>query len=362
MKLALRLELRSLVRRKASLLALLGFLVTGMLAVVVGGQYTSQWQEAVRTAELEGAASAKEALAYLEAGKAGPALRGHANSAAAWTARGIASGAVDPAPAAFHIHSYADPMSTGGYRIENPELAAGAVDLVFVLAVLVPLLLSVLCLGIGGFERELGLAPLVAVQAGSLGGWWAARTGAVALVVVLAVSGLCLVYSALGGATLADVGGLLGLSGLYVLLWSGLILALYARAQTLRSAAFRFGLLWMAVCVLVPTLSAELMFTGIEADYAVGETLGVRALSSEIRDEDVEEVLPKLYALHPDLRALPAAADETFPAHLARYVHNALLAEEMVARHRARTEQESVARSSADQSAWASPAIGLGLA
>lgn len=377
LKLAFAVELRSVLRQRAGAVALLGFMVAGILAVLVGRSHVYQWQSAVQTAEDAEAEATKEALGYLTAGESGPEDRPWVDLAQPlWQDRyagsrivrvpsplaGIASGAVDPAPAAFRMYRTADPMAAGGYRIENPELAAGAVDLVFVLAVLVPLLLGVLALGIGGADREQGIDRLVAVQAGEFGAWMLARTIAVAAVVSVAAVTLCLVSAAAGGASVADAARLSGLALVYVVLWSGLILAINAKAPSLRTAAFRFGLLWMVLCILMPTLSAELVVASVEDDFAIEETLEVRALYGKARAREIATVLTQLYAQYPELKALPAATSEEMKPSISRHAYDEVFSAAMLERHRARVVQEEKARRYADGGAWASPAVGLGLA
>ncbi|MEM6732959.1 MAG: hypothetical protein AAF658_15490, partial [Myxococcota bacterium] len=326
LKLALVFELRALIRGRTGVLALVVFLAAGSLSIVLGERHVSQWREATRSSQEAGEKLSAEAIGFLEAGEPGPKARPWVNLAQPlWQDRyagsriarvpgalaGIASGSVDPAPAAFHIHRSADPMSASGYRIENPELAPGAVDLVFVLAILVPLLLGVLGLGIGGMERESGVDRLIAVQAGGRAQWWLARTVAVALVAASASVALCLAAAGVGGASLVETVGLAGVALLYVALWSGLLLAINARARSLRGAAFRFGLLWMVLCIFMPTLFAELAIGTVEDDFELDETLAVRALVEEGYEAKIETVLPKLYALYPKLQKLPAAAEDT---------------------------------------------------
>ncbi|MEM6925502.1 MAG: hypothetical protein AAF602_01135, partial [Myxococcota bacterium] len=183
LSLAIRFELRALLRSPASLVALAGFLAVSTLAIMVGERHVMQWQAEVAQARQAQADAVEEARGYLAEGIPGPEDKPWIDvSKPQWQDQlagsrivrepaplaGIAAGAVDPAPAAFLVNRWARPLSATGYRIDNPELAAGAVDLVFVLTVLVPLLIGVLGLGIGTRERESGLAPLIVVQAGGL--------------------------------------------------------------------------------------------------------------------------------------------------------------------------------------------------
>ena len=376
LRLALGFELRGLLRSGAGLAALLGFLAAGSLAIVVGQQHVAQWQQEVATAEEAGTTSAEDALRHLEAGETGPEDRPWVNLAEpGWQdhyagsriARepgplaGIAAGAVDPAPATFQLSRSTNPLSVRGYRIENPELAVGAFDLVFVLSVLTPLLIGVLGVGIGGRERESGLDRLIVVQAGELRGWLVARAVAVTLIAGIASATLCIAAAAVGGASVGAAAVLVGLATLYTGLWGGLLLLVSARAPSVRHVAFRFGLLWTVLCVLMPAWSAELAIGRVEADFGVEDSLEARALVYEVYDQEVADVLPRFYGIYPKLRAQPAAEDEELARPLSRHVHEALIGAARMERHRSRSRQEAVSRGLAERVAWMAPPVALSL-
>ncbi|MEM9303069.1 MAG: DUF3526 domain-containing protein [Pseudomonadota bacterium] len=355
---------------------MLAFLAVGALAIVLGERFVAQLEGAHAAAEQAQEASVREARDYLARGEPGPPDRAWVDLgyplwqdwyAGTRVARdpgplaGIAAGAVDQAPAVFRVSRLADPMAAGGYRIENPELAAGAVDLVFVLGLLLPLLIGVLGLHIGSRERETRLDLLIMVQAGSDRAWLIARTLAVGAIAGGAATGLCVAAGLVSGASWSKIGGLVLLTLAYAGLWSGLLLAVNARATTVRGAAFLYGGVWTLLCVLVPTLSAELALGRVQVDYALAETLDARGLRYDAYEQGIEAVLPELYARYPRLETMPAAAADPLDPLIARHAYDGILVAALAERHRVRLAEEQSARQVANWGSWFSPAIALSL-
>ena len=367
-------ELRSIARSPASVVAIVSFLLVGALAIAVGERHVAGWEDAIATARDAQATSVEQARETLARGARAPADTPRADlTQAHWQDRyaasrlarspgplaGIAAGAVDSAPAAFHVHWRADPLSAGGYRIENPELTAGAIDLVFVLAVLLPLLIGVLGMGIGTRERESGLEPLIVIQAGSPRGWIVSRTIVVTGIAAAAAALLCLAAAGRGGAGPKDIAALLAFAVAYAGLWGGVMLAINARARTVRAAAFSFGALWMLLCVLVPALANEVALSEVEEDFAVATTVDAREQQWEILDSPIDQVLPAFYTLYPDLERLPAQARlSRMDGHYIRGAVNASLTARLQARE---LEQQAEAARLTETTAWLSPTIALSL-
>ena len=262
----------------------------------------------------------------------------------------------------FQISRRADPLAVGGYRIENPELAAGAVDLVFVLTMLTPLLIGVLGLEIGGREREDHIERLVVVHAGAARGWLLARMLVVVALASVAAGLLCLAAGLIGGASAAELGVLIAFAVAYAVLWGGLLLAVNVSARSVRGAAFAFGALWTVLCVLLPTVAAEVGLGRVQQDFALAETLETRAQRYSVYEQELEDVLVDLYARHPELEQLPAAADEELASQPARHAYDSFLANALAERHAARQQQDQVAQSIAESAAWLSPPIALTIA
>jgi len=377
LKLALTFELRTLIRSRAGVIALLAYLLTGTLALVLSDRHLSEWQQALQTGQEAQERSISEARGFMESGETGPSDRPWVDlSQPMWQDRyagtriardpgplaGVAAGSIDPAPVVFQISRRADPLAVGGYRIENPELAAGSVDLVFVLSMLTPLLIGVLGLEIGGREREDRIDRLVVVHAGAVRGWLLARMLAVVAAASLAAGVLCLAAGLAGGAGAGEIGTLIAFTVVYAVLWGGLLLAVNVSARSVRAAAFAFGALWTVLCVLLPTVAAEVGLGRVQSDFALAETLEARAQRYSAYEQDLEDVVSELYARHPELKQLPAAADEELAPQVSRHAYDAFLATALAQRHAVRLQQEQAAQELAEQAAWLSPPIALTLA
>lgn len=370
-------ELRSLIRSRAGAVALLAYLITGSLALVLSDRHLTEWQQALQTGQQAQERSITQARGFMESGEAGPSDRPWVDlSQPMWQDRyagtriarepgplaGVAAGSIDPAPVVFHISRRADPLAVGGYRIENPELATGSVDLVFVLSMLTPLLIGVLGLEIGGREREDRIDRLVVVHAGAVRGWLLARTLAIVALASLAAGVLCLAAGLMGGASAGELGTLIAFTAVYTMLWGGLLLAVNVSARSVRAAAFAFGALWTVLCVLLPTVAAEVGLGSVQSDFALAETLEARAQRYSAYEQELEDVVSELYASHPELKQLPAAADAQLEPQVSRHAYDAFLAIALAERHAERLQQEQAAQALAERAAWLSPPIALTLA
>lgn len=376
LSLALRFELRALVRNRTATIAIFAFLAVGALAVVVGQRHVSRWRDAIATAQRGQSESVAEASRFFDEGAKGPPDRPWIDlTQPAWQDRyastrvtreprplaGIAAGAVDPAPAAFRVSGASDPLAAGGYRIENPELDAGVIDVVFVLAVLSPLLIGVLGVEIGSRERQEGIERMVVVQAGELRRWLVARMLAVAMIAGSACAVVCAVAGFAAAASVLQIVALVGVALAYAMVWSGLMLAVCTRAESIRQAAFAFGMIWTLLCILIPTLSAEVSLSRVEADFAVADTLGARAVRQAAHQRDPQSVLQELYERRPELEKMPAASEASLDPSLGRHAVDLLLVGQLAARHQARREQELEAQALSEHAAWLSPVVALEL-
>ncbi|HCH66446.1 MAG: hypothetical protein CL927_07575 [Deltaproteobacteria bacterium] len=377
LSLALPFELRSLLRNRVGITAVLAYIVIGSVAIAMGARHVSAWEHALDEAKQAQEASVAEASGYFESGKPGPEDRSWVDlSKPRWQNEyaatrvvrdpgplaGIAAGSIDPAPVAFQLRSRADPLAVAGYRIENPEVASGSVDLVFVLTMLTPLLIGVLGLEIGGRDREERIDRLVIVQAGEVRGWLVARVVAVTTIASTAVATVCLAAALVGGAGFSASATLLGMALGYTILWGGLLLVVAAGAPTVRVGAFGFGALWTVLCVLLPATVAEIGVGRTAADFAIGETLDARAQQWSAYDQDAEVRVQALYARFPELQELPAGLEEMLAPGLSRHTYKASQLERLEARHSARLQQEADARQFATRASWLSPPIALTVA
>lgn len=377
LKLALSFELVRLFRSRTSALSLGAFVAAGVLAVALGQAHVAAWTDAVAAGTAAHAESVAEARALFDSGEKGPAdqpwvdlgqprwqdrYAGTRLARAPAPLAGIAAGSIDPAPAVFQIHVRADPLAAGGYRIENPELTAGAVDLVFVLGLLVPLLIGVLGLDIGGREREERIDRLVLVQAGSVARWLVARAVAVSTIVAGAAATVCLGASVVGGAAPVSAATLVALAVGYSLLWGGLLLAVSAGTTSVRSSAFRYGALWTVLCILLPAIAAEVGLGQVQADFAAAETLAARAATYDTYDQEVTDLQWAVFERFPELKDLPASAEEELSGQARRHVYDVVGLVAMVERHEDRLARETAARQLGEAAAWFSPPLALTLA
>ena len=377
LRLALSFELTRLLRSRAIAIAIAAYLAAGALAVALGQAHVETWQAAIAAGEAAQADSVAEARGFFDRGESGPSDKPWVDlSQAGWQDRyagtrlarlpgplaGVAVGAVDPAPAVFHVHLRADPLAAGGYRIEHPELAAGSVDLVFVLSVLTPLLIGVLGLGIGGQEREERIDRLVLIQAGAVWRWLVARTLAVSLLAAATATLLCVSAGLVGGADLTQILSLASLACLYSLLWGGLLLAANAGAPSVRRSAFGFGLLWTVLCILLPTLAAEVGLGRVQDDFAANETTEAREQLYETYEHEPAALVDQVYVRFPELTELPVAKMAELPSQARRHVYDAVRLDALLERHAARSAQERRAVALAETAALTSPPLALTLA
>ncbi|MEM7307693.1 MAG: DUF3526 domain-containing protein [Planctomycetota bacterium] len=327
---ALGLELRSVLRSPLRLVAVVFVVAAGVFAILQGQRDVGRWQEAVDAGRAEQEESLAETRAHFAAGRSGPEERPWVDLskprwqdwyAATRLARepaplaGIAFASAEAGAVAVRINRYADPLLAQGSKIDNPELAAaGGLDLVAVLALLLPLLILALGVEIGGHERASGILPLVRVQSGRDGAWIAARCLAVGL--FGAGAGLLLTAVAwVVGA--ADAGSALALAGVvtaYAAVWTAVLAAVAHVARHPSQSAVALGSIWIVLCVLVPAVGVERSAALAADDFALDLTVDARDASrglDELEDDALFAALlqrfPELEQVVPEDRA--AAAD-----------------------------------------------------
>ena len=376
LSLALQFEIRGLSRNRVGTVALVAYLSIGALAMFLGDRYVSGWQQAIDTAETAQQESIEEARTYLQTGE-GPKDRPWVDlSTPTWqdyyagtrvhrepgALAGIAAGSVDTAPVAFQVNRRSDPSAGSGYRIENPELAMGSVDLSFVLAILSPLLIGVLGVSIGGREREDRIDRLIIVQAGSVRQWLLARLVAMTGIAAVSNAILCLVAGFMGGASIQELAVFTALGVGYAALWGGVLALVSAYAQTVRGEALTFGVVWMALCIVLPTVASEVSLARVQTDFGVAETLDARALSYKAYEMDIEDITTQVYDWYPELTELPGAADRKLSPLARRHATSAVLVSAMADRVASRQDSARTAQRFAEKASWASPAVALTLA
>lgn len=377
LKLAVVFEMRSVLRNRASQLAMLAYLLTGGIALMAGSHHVSMWNDAVDAAATAERAAIEEAHGYFDRKEQGPKDRPWVDlSESRWQDEfsgtrilrrpgplaGIAAGSVDPAPVAFHLQPWGDPLADAGYRIENPELASTTIDLVFVLSMLTPLLLGVLGFNLGSLEREERIDRLIVVQAGELRGWLVSRALALTCLALVPVSLLCLGAATIGHAPLPDALALLAVATLYTALWGGLLLAVQAGASELRGGVLAYGLLWAVLCILLPSGLSDVGLSEVNADFSTSQTLDARQKQYEGYEASSETRIDNLYTLFPSLVDLPAArADELAPP-LQRFTYMGAQFDGLKTRFSERAAEDEDAATFTRRASWLTPPLALTVA
>jgi len=316
---ALGLELKGLVRSPLRLVVVVVVLAVGAFVIAQGQRDVTRWNEAIAEGVAQQEESLAEARASFAADRLGPEDRPWVDlSRPTWQDRyaavrlvrepaslaGIASASAEAGAVAIALSRFADPLLAQGSELENPELAtSGGLDLVAVLALLLPLLVLALGVEVGGYERASGLLPLVRVQSGSDRNWIRARCLAVSIVGWLV--GLALVAAAcLAGS--ADLGSALAFAALvtaYTGLWTAVLMAVALVARHPSQGAVALGGIWILACVVVPAIGAARSATLAADDYAVDLTVEARDAGQALRALETEAALTEA------LRRFPALED-----------------------------------------------------
>lgn len=375
---ALRHEVGRITRSRARLAALAIFLAVSALAALAGRSATAEWAASLANVEREQAEATGSAREWLATGAKGPEDREWVDITQPlwqdWYASSrairkpaplapIAAGSADNSPTIIRIYRNSNPFLEEGTAIENPEFGSSeAIDLVFVLTVLVPILIFALGIGCGAYERERGIDRIIAVQLGSTASWFLARAGAIAfisLAVVLVVVTAAL--AAVGGLG-KGAGELVLLSALYTLVWCGILTATAVAATSLREASFAYGGVWLLLVVLVPTLMSERSLASASAQANLTAALEQRAQLYSSYEADGAETVTRLYAARPELRTMPAAKLDALPPEVERHVLDWQGVQDIRKDNAIKLAEESRAIAQAERDMAWSPAAAMTLA
>ncbi|MEM7202921.1 MAG: DUF3526 domain-containing protein [Planctomycetota bacterium] len=324
---AVGLELRNLLRSPLRLIVLALVLGAGCFVVVQGQEDVDRWQEAIETGQTEAEESLAEVRGYFAAGEPGPADRSWVDLtqprwqdyyAATRLARtpaplaGIAFASAEAGAVTMRLTRSSDPLLATGNKIENPALAAaGGLDLVTVLTLLIPLLVLALGLEIGGYERAAGVLPLVRVQSGRDRAWIWARCLAVGLIAAAAGLVLTLLAAFVAGAGLGDVLPLALLVLAYVAAWTALLGAVALVAHNPSHGAVALGAAWIVLCVLIPAIAVERAAALAADDFALDLTVEARDAGAALAALDDEALYAGLWARFPALQEQTPERRET---------------------------------------------------
>ena len=323
---ALGLELRNLIRSPLRLLILALVLGVGCFTIAQGEEDVKQWNESINKGLVAQNESLEEARGYFSKRVVGPTDRPWINLrdahwqdvyAATRLARdpaplaGMAFASAESGAVTMRLYRFTDPMLSQGNRIENPALAAaGGLDLVTVLALLIPLLILALGVEVGGYERSTGLLPLVRVQTGRDRSWIWARCLAVGLIAAVIGLTLAVIAVAAAGAGLWDAIPLCALIIAYVGVWTALLAAVALKAHNPSHGAVGLGTAWIVLCVLIPSLGVERSAALAAGDFALDLTVEAREEKGAVYEKQegelysaVHERFPSLVGKEPDPRS-----------------------------------------------------------
>lgn len=333
---ALLLELRSLVRSPFRLIVLFLVIGAGLFVINEGQRDVKRWNEAIATGQAEQEEALEEVRGYFASGDLGPADRPWIQltsprwqdwyaatriSRAPAPLAGIAFASAESGAVSVRVNRFADPLLAAGMNIENPVLAAaGGLDLVAVLSLLLPLLILALGVEVGGFERYSGLLPLVRVQSGKNHAWLWARCFAVGLIAAGVGLLLVLVATLWAGADLASAGALIALVLMYVALWTALLATVAVVSRHPSHGAVSLGAAWIVFCFLIPAIGVERSAALASNDFALDLTVDARDAAHEHAESELQELYALVFQRFPELR-------EAAPYSLSqgrREVHDAL--------------------------------------
>ncbi|MEM6930757.1 MAG: DUF3526 domain-containing protein, partial [Myxococcota bacterium] len=167
----------------------------------------------------------------------------------------------------------------------------------------------------------------------------------------------CLSAGLVSGAGVGETGVLVAFALGYTGLWAGLLLAVNARATTVRAAAFGYGVAWTVLCILVPAVATEVAFGRVERDFSIEATVDARAQRWAVWSMEVDDLLLELQALYPELDTdVEELSDDN-----KNVAHGALVAARFAQHLTDDLEQQREARLVAEQAAWGSPAVAITL-
>lgn len=317
-RVALGLEMRNLMRSPLRMIVLLLVLGTGSFVLWQGQKDLRRWHASIDAGLAAQEESLAEARGYFANGEKGPADRAWVDLrqprwqdsyAATRISRtpaplaSIAFASAESGAVTVLLNRFADPLLAEGNRIENPALAVtGGLDLVAVLALLLPLLVLALGVEIGGYERSAGVLPLVRMQSGRGRRWIWSRC--IAVGTLAAATGLILTGAAIvvSGAGMSDAIPLALLVLAYVSVWTALLGTVAVVARNPSHGAVFLGATWIVLCVLIPSVGAERSAALAADDFALDLTVGARDAGAATAALSEEERFDALFTRFPGLR------------------------------------------------------------
>ncbi|MDO8902525.1 MAG: DUF3526 domain-containing protein [Phenylobacterium sp.] len=192
--------------------------------------------------------------------------------------------------------------------IENPtNRVDGPLDLIFVVAWLLPIVLLVLSYDVLAGDRETQISPLIASSGTPLSKIVLGRLG----VVFLATFGVigCIATAGVVAAApldqlvhnLPDLVVWLGSLGLYIGFWLALSASLNARLRHAAAAGVALLTIWITLSLVTPVLAAQWVAVGAAAPDRLTYVLQYRALQNDLAERSAE-VRETYYGANPERR------------------------------------------------------------
>jgi len=312
------------------------YIGAGAYAIHAGHRDVRRWEAAIANGTQREVRMQDEVRAFYAAAKKGPADRPWVDlSVGLWaewytgTYMGmraqplalVARGVSDVRGHVVRVNRFTSAFEVGEQvDLGNPEQQViGALDLVFVLTMLMPLVALTFGFDILSYEREQGIATLVHVQSASLTGWFLARLFVVAVTILLPTLGLWLVGAGVGDAFAQQASAVwqgAGFLTLLVLVWVSLIGMVGAWVRTSATSALTLASLWVAVTLVAPALTNQIVNTRVPVGYASEITNAVQTGQTALFKRTTRELLPAVYEAFPQLRSAPYARFDDAPDSL----------------------------------------------
>lgn len=241
----------------------------------------------------------------------------------------------------------------GAATRENPaNRLDGPLDVAFVTAWLLPLVLILLAHDVLARDRETGTASLLASQRVSLRRIVTARLFVRFVIAFVIVGGLVsagVLWSSrslpIRGVAL-DLGLWLFALAAFVAFWMALAAAVNARARSAAGAALALLGGWLGIALLVPALATAAIDSSAPAPDRLASVLGMRALDSRLT-EDAGAVTEAYYRANPSRRPVRPAFDEYEAYFVGQYYPRQVTLDAIHLPQLRRSEDAAVARAAA---------------
>ncbi len=302
--------------------ALVLFVLTAIYGLWNGHALFLERQTEIEKIEAAAEEPRREALDWLQTGKAGPEDRPWVNVGEPFWAMWYATHYAYHRPSPLMTYSIGQAEQFGFYKristwstpfdgdltaeLSNPErMAIGALDFSFVWLFLMPLLLIILTYSVNGLERDLGFSNLLGVQQPNRIRWITGRLLAIGGFLG-ALLGALIAAPALGGgyffSHFASLALLAAYLLAYLLLWLLLfgLIAYYGKGQT--DQALKMIGLWLLLAVVLPATLQQVTALRYPASYLLEFIDAQREEGEALFEKDFSEIQAEVFDRYPDLK------------------------------------------------------------